>query len=153
MSFDTSKCHENSRFKHRSSKSTWKLVATFNFRYFEMSLTTKFRGIYILRSLGVPPIVRQHFLGTKLKSHRNSFVELSPNITAVPLTSTSGVIVTGLLRGTTSPSRDFIATMVLHPSSKATLWIPAKSFFKCDWMTSGFVAWPRISNKSSSPMK
>jgi len=68
-------------------------------------------------------------------------------------TSTSGVMVTGLFSGTTSPSRDFMATILLHPSSNATLCIPAKSFFKCDCITNGLVAWPRISSRSSSPMK
>ena len=68
-------------------------------------------------------------------------------------TSTSGVMVTGLFSGTNSPSRDFMATIFLHPSSNATLCIPAKSFFKCDCITNGLVAWPRISSRSSSPMK
>lgn len=68
-------------------------------------------------------------------------------------TSTSGVILTFFLRGTTSPSSDFIAMMCWQLSSKSTLWIPAKSFFKCVWMTFGFVDCPSISSKSSSPMK
>ena len=85
--------------------------------------------------------------------YKKTYLKLSLETTPLLLTSTSGVIVTGLLRGTTSPSRDFMAIMVLHPSSNTTLCIPAKSFFRCDWITSGLVAWPRISSKSSSPMK
>jgi hypothetical protein len=62
---------------------------------------------------------------------------------------------TCLVSGTASPSSEFIATIAdgLASSSKVTEKMPAKSFFRCDWMTSGFFAWPRISSRSSSPMK
>ena len=68
-------------------------------------------------------------------------------------TSTASVTATGSRRGTTSPAILFIAVMCRAPSLNTTECIPAKSFFKCAWITSGFLAWPRISSKSSSPMK
>ena len=58
--------------------------------------------------------------------------------------STRVDIRTGLANLTFSPSREFMLTMCLLPSSKSTLWTPANSFFKWVWIMEGLVAWPRI---------
>ena len=67
--------------------------------------------------------------------------------------STASVTATGSRSGTTSPTMDLIAVMCFAPSLNTTEWIPAKSFLRCAWITSGFFACPRISSRSSSPMK
>ena len=67
--------------------------------------------------------------------------------------STEVVIRIFLANGTSSPSRERMARMCWLASSNWTEWMPAKSFFKCDWITVGLVDWPRISRRSSSPMK
>ena len=54
-------------------------------------------------------------------------------------TSTCVVTATGALSGTTSPSNEHIAVMVVESALNFTLCMPAKSFFKCDWITLGFV--------------
>jgi hypothetical protein len=67
--------------------------------------------------------------------------------------STVSEIAIGRESGTCSPAELIIERIFVFPSTRSTLKIPAKSFFRCDWMTAGFLAWPRISSRSSSPMK
>ena len=71
---------------------------------------------------------------------------------SVSHSSTLSVVVTGS-SGTTSPRLETIATICVFESLNCTLLMPWKSFLRCDWITAGFFAWPRISSRSSSPMK
>ena len=63
------------------------------------------------------------------------------------------VMATGLLRGTTSLSCNVMTVIEVFPSLNSTMPMPAKSFLRCTCMTCGLVDWPRISSRSSSPMK
>jgi hypothetical protein len=68
-------------------------------------------------------------------------------------TSTSSVILIGFFIYTYSLAELIMEVIYEWFLSKSTLYIPAKSFFKWLYMTTGFFACPNISNKSSSPMK
>ncbi|GMT01198.1 hypothetical protein PENTCL1PPCAC_23372, partial [Pristionchus entomophagus] len=68
-------------------------------------------------------------------------------------TSTCGTILIGFERLTVSPWAETIAVIEVASGEKSTRILTWKSFLRCCWITAGFVLWPRISRRSSSPMK